>query len=203
MTIYNFLMMLPKGGTIVEIGAHNGSDTEWVHKMLKPDHMICFEPDPRNFAELNKRNLPISMVQGAVSDKEGKTKLWMSSGKPANQDHEHTASSSIMKPDGHIKKHPEYNFDKQIEVDVYTLDSVMKVYKEPIKFIWCDAQGSEANIIKGAQETLARTDFFFCEYSDEELYSGQKKLEEWRHTLPGSWEEVYKWDGDILLKRVK
>jgi len=203
MTIYNILPVMPTGGTIIEIGAHNGSDTERLSNLLKPDNFYVFEPDPRNFKQIEKRDLPVFVIGAAVSNKNGKANLWMSGGKPPGRDHEHTASSSILNPAGHIKKHPNYNFDNQMEVDTVTLDKFMSPHTGDIQFIWCDAQGSEANIIEGAQETLARTNFFFCEYSNEELYDGQKKLEEWMRLLPGRWEEVCKWDGDILLKRIK
>lgn len=204
MTIYNILPVMSQGGTIIEIGAHNGSDTERLYNLIKPNRFIVFEPDPRNYPDIEKRNLPITLIKGAVSNTVGSTKLWMSGGKPPGMNHEHTASSSILNPAGHIKKHPDYNFDKQIDVPVFTLDSIMASPVDyPIKFIWCDAQGSEANIIRGGQHTLMLTDFFFCEYSDEGLYDGQEKLKDWLKLLPGRWEEVCKWEGDILLKRIK
>ena len=202
MTIYNILPVMSQGGTIIEIGAHNGEDTERLYNLIKPDTMIVFEPDPRNYPEIDKRNLPITLIQAAVSNENGTTKLWMSGGKPPGRDHEHTASSSILNPAGHIRKHPDYNFDKQVDVRTVALDEVTDPFNH-IKFIWCDAQGSEANIIRGGQKTLLKTEFLFCEYSDEALYEGQMNLEEWMRILPGRWEEVCKWEGDILLKRVK
>lgn len=204
MTIYNILPVMPQGGTIIEIGAHNGSDTQRLYGLIKPKQFFVFEPDPRNYVEIEARKLDIILKKEAVSNYNGTAKLWMSGGKPPGRDHEHTASSSIMNPAGHIKKHPEYNFDKQVEVPVTTLDSLLDRYDIPsVKFIWCDAQGSEANIIKGGQKILERTDFLFCEYSDEELYEGQKSLKEWIKLLPGKWEEVCKWDGDILLRQLR
>lgn len=202
-TIYDYIYELPKGGVVIEIGGCDGSDTQRLYNDLKPNKLICFEPDHRNYAKIEARNLPIILIKSAVSYDAGSAKLWMSGGKPPGMNHEHTASSSILQPTGHIIKHPCYTFEKQTIVDVTTLDIVIKEHNiKKINFIWCDAQGSEGNIIIGAQHTLSITDYLFCEYSNEELYDGQLKLDEWLRLLPGKWEEVCKWEGDILLKKI-
>ncbi len=52
-------------------------------------------------------------------------------------------------------------------------------------FIWCDAQGNEANILRGAQDMIRRVRYWYCECDPRPCYKGMATLQEIRSLLPG------------------
>ncbi|MCS7030108.1 MAG: hypothetical protein NZL92_01060 [Gloeomargarita sp. SKYG116] len=60
-------------------------------------------------------------------------------------------------------------------------------------------QGAEVDLIQGGQQTLAKTRYFYTEYSSEELYEGQINLATLLKLLP-DFKLVYRFGGDVLLK---
>ena len=62
-----------------------------------------------------------------------------------------------------------------VDVDVRPLDGVLDVQKlgSPL-LVKVDVQGSEAEVLKGAPNVLAKADFVYIEASFVELYSGQE-----------------------------
>jgi hypothetical protein len=68
-----------------------------------------------------------------------------------------------------------------------------------IDLIWADTQGAEADLIAGGVEALAKTRFFYTEYSDDEWYEGQPNLKKILEMLP-NFNIVHRFTMDILLK---
>jgi hypothetical protein len=98
-----------------------------------------------------------------------------------------------------MARYPTVTFDEEpIEVATVTLDTYTRPLPGLIDFIWADVQGAEHLLIAGGRETLARTRHFFTEYSDVELYQGQRSLEALLALLPG-WEITSRWEDDALL----
>jgi len=52
-------------------------------------------------------------------------------------------------------------------------------------FINCDVQGYEAEVFKGATETLKHIDYIYCEVNKDECYKGCAKVEELDALLVG------------------
>ena len=81
-----------------------------------------------------------------------------------------------------------------------TLDSVCEQQGiGPVDFIWLDVQGAELDVFSGAAQTLARTRFLYTEYSNQELYKGQRGLRDLVKHLKG-FSVLARYPGDALLR---
>jgi 2-O-methyltransferase len=190
---------------IFEIGANNGSDTLRLLKTFPTATIKCFEPDPRAI-ELWRGSVDdsrASLDEIAIGLKDGTTSFFASSGAPRGQEHNFPdgwhLSGSIRRPTGHLELHPWCEFTAQSPVPVRSLDSWAQESEiSAVDLIWADVQGAEADLIGGGQETLSRTRFLYTEYSDEELYEGQRGLSQILEMLPG-WSVHTRYSGDVLL----
>ncbi len=178
--------------TFLELGAHCGTDTEWMSAL--PDVFIhAFEPDPRN-QQSPKPN--VSVRRAAISDRDGRAPFILS--KEA-WGQEWTHSSSIKLPKNHLSRYP-VTFGETIEVDTITLDTCCHQQRiSVIDFIWADIQGAEGEMIRGGKQTLARTRYLYTEYSDGELYEGQITLRDILDLLP-EFRVLELWPDEVLLE---
>jgi hypothetical protein len=60
-------------------------------------------------------------------------------------------------------------------------------------------QGAEGQLAIAGAQTLARTRFMYCEYSNEELYEGEPTLERLLGLMP-TFEIVHRLPDDVLLR---
>jgi len=127
-----------KGDIIIDIGANIGYYTLIFAGLVGENGKVfAFEPDPDNFALLNKNVKEnkfenVVLINKAVSDKNGKTKLYLSE----NNKGDHRIYDS-----GENRR--------SIMVDVVCLDDFLKDYKDKINFVKMDIQGAEGNALKG------------------------------------------------------
>jgi hypothetical protein len=63
-------------------------------------------------------------------------------------------------------------------------------------------QGAEGDLATGGRETLTRTRYLWCEYSDEEFYEGEPTLGELLDLLP-DFEVVRRLPTDVLLRNAR
>lgn len=147
-----FKKYVKEGNTVVDLGANIGYFSLLSSKLVgKSGRVFSFEPEPKNFKYLSK-NIEIngysqdSAFQKAVSDKNGKTKLYICSydtGHHTINQHEGIESYS------HGRKLEE-NF---IEIDTITLDSFMEG-KGEVNFIKIDVEGAEMLALMGMDRVL-------------------------------------------------
>jgi FkbM family methyltransferase len=182
----------PMPKTILELGAHTGTDTVWMAR-LPAARIHAFEPDPRNCPP----EFPnVTLHRAAVADRDGTASFVLSK---YGWGQEWTHSSSIKMPKNHLNRYP-VTFGDSIEVRTVALDTVSRLHTPGIiDFIWADIQGAEAEMIRGGLDTLSRTRYLFTEYSDDELYEGQPTLRDILELLP-DFRVVELWSDDVLLK---
>ncbi|OQX21755.1 MAG: hypothetical protein BWK75_02465 [Candidatus Altiarchaeales archaeon A3] len=195
--------LIPNNAPIIlEIGSANGDDTLEFIKTFRDTNLTLygFEPEPKNIKILKKRinDKSYKLFEGVVSDVDGKLIFNLSR---TDNPNDLSLSGSIMKPKNHLKIWDWIYFDQTIEVDSITLDSFcIKNNVKIIDFIWCDAQGAEEKIIIGGENTFKnKVKYFYVEYSNDEQYENQPKLEKILNLLP-SFEIVENFGTDILLK---
>ena len=196
--------------TILEIGAHHGDHTVALMGTFPRATVHSFEPDPRAFAVHRKMvNSPRSKhYQMAIGATNGRASFHTSGGLPpgeqaalkANYPEGWDQSGSLRTPKGHIEKYPWCKFKRTISVEVRTLDTwASKHAPGKIDFIWADMQGAEGDLATDGAQTLSRTRFLYCEYSNEELYEGEPSLAKLLELMP-TFDVVYRLPGDVLLR---
>lgn len=170
---------------IFEIGSHMGFDTEEMHKNTNGAKIYCFEPDPRNIKILYERQIDkiATINELAISDKSlDSCDFYLSSGeipsKTGNHfydDNDWSASSSMRKPKIHNEEFPWCKIENLIKVKTISLDDFCEKNNiNHCNFIWMDVQGCEDLVFLGAQKILKNTEYIYTEYSNKEMYEGQK-----------------------------
>ena len=192
--------------TVLEIGANNGSDTVRLLETFGSATIHCFEPDPRALAMLRARvtSERAHIHPFAISDADGHLEFFQSGGAPPGSENQFSEgwhySSSIRRPTGHLEEFPWCTFDTTIEVRSVRLDTWFEQQAiSSIDFIWADVQGAEGDLIAGGRTALAHTRFLYTEFSDVELYEGQKTLGGLLEMLPG-WRIAQRFRSDVLLE---
>ncbi len=200
----------PEARTIVEIGAHDGSDTFFLAELFPQATIYAFEPDPRAIAKLAARgpHPRIKAFATAIGAFDGEAEFYASGGlmpgaTPAQEKRYRDGwdkSGSLRAPKNHLVTDPWVTFDQRIKVMVRRLDTWMNLHGiARIDFIWADVQGAEADMIAGAQNALAVTRYLYTEYSDDELYEGQPTLDQICASLP-SFVVQKRYSSDVMLR---
>lgn len=204
---------------ILDIGAYDGSDAlELAQEFEGKCEIHCFEADKRsselfvaiNETEVYNRSLHLWPIAIGAEDW---TKITLHKSDSTTRRHyddqkSWSASSSIRKPKTHLEIFPDVSFNEFEEVDVCTLDMWAWFHDfNIIDFIWCDVNGAEGDVVRGAKNVLAMTRYLYIEFSDKELYEGQLSKKELLDLLP-DFEEigVYNFEGNFgnsLLKNKK
>ncbi len=147
---------IKRGNVVLDLGANIGYYTLIFAKLVGEEGKVfAFEPDPTNFALLEK-NIEMNgyknviLVQKAVSNKDGKLKLYLS--EYSMGDH---AIFNL------------YEGCKFIEIEVIRLDDYFKNYEGKIDFIKIDTEGAEEqaiqsmlNLLKKNKTVKILTEFF-------------------------------------------
>lgn len=195
---------LPQKPTIIDCGAHNGSDSLRLQHYLDAT-VYSFEPIPRIFNELTentKHNNRIYCYNIALSDEDGFSTFFVSSG-------ESEASSSLLEPKEHLIDHPMITFREKIIVKTMTLDSwAMQNSIAKVDMLWLDMQGYEMQMLMSSQSILPNVKVIHTEVSTKKTYEGVKLYPEYRFFLSKKGFEVKleaipdKWDmGNVLFVR--
>lgn len=147
---------IKRGNVVLDLGANIGYYTLIFAKLVGEEGKVfAFEPDPTNFALLEK-NIEMNgyknviLVQKAVSNKDGKLKLYLS--EYSMGDH---AIFNL------------YEGCKFIEIEAIRLDDYFKNYEGKIDFIKIDTEGAEEqaiqsmlNLLKKNKTVKILTEFF-------------------------------------------
>lgn len=134
-----------RGDVVLDLGANIGYYTlMFAHLVGEEGKVYAFEPDPTNFALLKKNVRAngyknVELAQKAVSDKNGKLKLYLSE--------ENRGDHRIY--DSHDGR-------KFVEVESVKLDDYFQGYQGKIDFIKMDIQGSEGRAVLGMAQILSK-----------------------------------------------
>lgn len=199
---------------MLEIGCHDGMDTQRFLDAMPGIELHCFEPDPRPAARwirqiTDKRAHLYTVAVGAST---GLTTLYLSGGdfpSDCNPEHDWDHSSSIRKPTGHLIRDKQVTFGREITVAETTLDEwwfrpfgdSVSCLALPVNFIWADVQGAEGDLIRGGKKVLTQTRYLYTEYYDTPQYEGQPDLSRICALLPRQFELVGLYAGNALFKR--
>ncbi|MCB9853111.1 MAG: FkbM family methyltransferase [Phycisphaerales bacterium] len=136
------------GDTIVEIGAHLGTETIHFGAVVgSRGRVVAFEPVPEHVTHLrstlrNNHLDHVEVVEAAISNENGRITFYMA----PNETNQGQGSMWAMH-DAESEK---------LEVETVTLDSFCETRNiESIKLIVTDAEGGEPDILEGASKVLA------------------------------------------------
>lgn len=133
--IYEKLWSPKEGDTVLDAGAYVGMFTVRASELVgKSGRVIAIEPEPRNFAylERNTEGLGnVTLIKAIASSWEGKGRLYLSGASPC-----HTTA---------------YKHRNSIEIRQITLDSL----NTKADFVKIDAEGAELDILGGAEKLLS------------------------------------------------
>lgn len=152
---------------VIHIGAYNGNEYD-VYKNLGIKEMAFFEPQMDIFKEL-KRKVGMFAWNYALGNFNGKTKMYVAS---------NGQSSTLLEPKEHLNQYPGITFNKEIEVNVITLDDIaihnnFHFMSGAYNLINMDTEGYELEVLKGATETLKYIDYIYIEVAQIELQKGR------------------------------
>jgi len=162
---FYFLNLLPKKGTVLDIGANIGIMT--VHLASEKQRtVIAFEPMPRNLQALIKivRHYDLSNVlikEFALGNEEGSVQMVMPMVGPVRmQGLSHVLHDSI----------PENNEGEKITVEVHKLDLIPEVMEaDLITGIKMDVENFEYYVLEGGKEMLRKNNpILYIELWDNE-----------------------------------
>jgi FkbM family methyltransferase len=202
--------LAPDSGLVLEVGANSGQDTVLLLDAFPVAEIWCFEPEPRALKswQKNVKDPRAKLFPIAVADFSGTVSFHQSDGVPPDVASDlfpdgWDLSGSIMRPKNHTQVHPWSSFENTISVRCEPLDSIIGNPEDggplPIGLLWADVQGAEELLIRGANETLKKTRYFYTEFSNDELYEGQVSLAKLISLLPHF--RIKKlWKNDVLFE---
>lgn len=158
---------IPKGGTVVDVGANIGFYTIPFARAAGPTGKVfAFEPEPVNLGYL-KKNLKentisnVTVVSKALGDHNGKIDLFISAWNPGGHQiwdlkdkieslpHATDEQKQLLE-DEHGDVRP------KILVELVTLDEYFRDYAKPIHFVKMDVEGAEGGVLAGMRDLLKR-----------------------------------------------
>jgi len=184
-TLAFILKRLADGGVFIDIGANIGGYTI---RAAKTARVYALEPHPRNFhllklnIKLNQTRNNVRAFQIAAGSYLGKAKLAISN--------YHGRHSLLHKVEMQQK------CNSAIEVDVMTLDFIL-ANEDHIDVIKIDVEGAEPLVLKGAKETLKRTEVVIVEATcPKSFYRASKILAKY------SFKPAKKLDSNVAFTKV-
>jgi len=155
---------------IIHIGAHHGQE-DYFYQNKKINNIMYFEPLSDNFRVLES-NVPKNRVLHnlALGNEEKNISMYV---ERANKG----MSSSVLKPQLHLKQYPHIVFNEVEEVKMTRLDNV-EFNRKDYNFINIDVQGYELEVFKGAEKTLDHIDYIISEINNDYLYENGALLTE-------------------------
>jgi FkbM family methyltransferase len=136
------------GGSALDIGAHRGVYSYWMHRQFRnATRIVAFEPQAELAEYLSRFRRAFHLERMEV------VPLGLSS---------HSGSRQMHRPRGHwgAATLDEFSYDSTatdvFNVPVTTIDEYLAAHPElrPVQFIKCDVEYHEAEVLSGARETL-------------------------------------------------
>lgn len=143
---------------VVDVGANTGQWSSMLLDCISPEQLIVIEPEPVAFSQLRQKfgeNPRVQLHNVAVGASEGTAKFNVT---------RDTTGASLLKPREEMRQIIGSNWTivSEIAVLVTTLDRLLLDAGE-LSLLKIDVQGYEEQVLMGATQTLARTNFVLIE----------------------------------------
>ena len=191
---------------ILEFGAYDGAVTSKFLRWMPtpPAAYFLFEPDVRNVPKIKARSdiqAHTTLVQAAVSDKDGTEVLHLSGSTFPDHHDVWTMSSSLKKPTPNMdNKYPWLTYPNSVEVETRSIDSFCAEHGlTHLDLIWADIEGNEDKLIAGAKEMLPHTKWLYLETDPLHLFEGGMDTTQILTALP-NWKVHTCFPVDVLFE---
>lgn len=151
-----FKKIVKKGDVVVDLGANIGYFTLLAANLTgKEGRIYCFEPEPKNYSYLLKNiklnnYANVSANQKAVSDKNGKTRLYIC-------EHD-TGHHTINQYEGIKNYKPNIeNKENFVEIETVTLDNYLERKERAVDVIKIDVEGAEMLALLGMDGIIRKS----------------------------------------------
>jgi FkbM family methyltransferase len=165
--------------TIVDIGANDGSYSEYLSGFFEPEVVHAFEPLPScqaSLAALQQRLPTLTVHPVALAEAPGQATFFENGYAPA--------SSLLRVSDLSRQVFPETERETPVTVTLARLDDVLPVDTlNPDILVKIDVQGVEDRVIKGGRALFSAAKIVLVEMSFVPIYQGQPLFEEVHHLL--------------------
>jgi FkbM family methyltransferase len=177
---------------VVELGAHDGSDTEWMLAASKHPNIFAIEADLINFHSLISKMLPILAVYGAIAGHSGICDFWGSRSSGGGY-------GSIYRPMNGLSV-PADEFTGIGPVPCYTFDDFCNNHAiGQIDLLYVDIHGAERDMIEHGRAAIGRTRYLFMEVFNYSAYQNMATRDQLLAMLPG-WTLMQEFPWNVLLK---
>jgi len=159
--------------SVIDVGAHHGQFALLASRRFPQAALWCFEPLAEAEAKLRR----------AVGGRRGVTVVGSAVGRSAGEHELHvsqaTDSSSLLPILGsYTTAFPGTDEDRTTTVSVVPLDEVFPEAPPRPCLLKIDSQGSELDVLRGAERLLESVDEIFVECSFIEFYAGQALIDQ-------------------------
>jgi FkbM family methyltransferase len=162
--------MLRENDVVLDVGANRGQYAEMIRSNGYRGRIVSFEPLSDAYAYLARKAVADQAWEPqrvALGDRDGTTRIHISS---------NSCSSSLFPIlERHVKSAPESAYVGTEIVPIARLDSILRGFVQPTEhaFLKIDTQGSELQILRGAQHAVGEMSSVEVELSLLPLYAGQ------------------------------
>lgn len=135
------------GGSVLDIGAHRGVYSYWLHGRFKDvEHVVAFEPQPELACELRDLKQAFRLDRLIVEE------VGLSSRR---------GNLQMCRPRSHwggatVECVGDISDADYFDVPITSMDEYLSAHPElrPVRFIKCDVEAHEADVLEGAVQTL-------------------------------------------------
>lgn len=174
------LDMLPDARTVIDCGAHAGTDTSELARLWPAATIHAIEPAAEIYRQLvinTFRHPNVVRHPVCIGIADGVGELHVSGGSS-------NASSSLLAPTGHLQAHPGVTFERVEPTEMMTFDSWADAQGiDLVDLMWLDMQGMEINCLTASPQLLSRTRAIYTEVMTTELYARATLFDEARDWL--------------------
>lgn len=160
---------------IIDVGANTGQFAREMRGRFPKAHIVCFEPLPEAFAELEawaRADGNATACNLGLGESDATLPFYRHVGHP-------TSSSMLASHPSGVATFPQMGQAEKIEVSVRRLDDVLAEIGRPAgagTLLKLDVQGFEEQVMRGAPETLRQVGALIAEVIIDPLYHGQSEF---------------------------
>ena len=147
----------------IDIGAHIGIRSLFLHGVNPNCRIIAFEPNPITFDSLNKNLSYVKkklLFQEALGDKKGEADIFY--------DIQHLDTASLNQKSFYLQKNAKKKL-KNIRVQIRTLDEFQKhIKKNENVYLKVDVETFEKKVLKGGRRMLAKIKYLEIEIAQNQ-----------------------------------